>query len=200
MKLLLLLLTGCSHDTTTEAVIDTSYGSGETADTADSRPPDDALPPGSCTDPTYNPWLDTCAADFFAPCFQPTGTCEVEAGTSGFVTTWSNGTVLTIALGAGMPPTATLTLTAADGTVCATGEPASESVCPTTVEQVGTTFTRTSDGATRTWCVAMAERSTTVSCADGETAVSDGTLPGTVTCMFGGDQSCDLSSTMPPPP
>lgn len=197
----LLLFLACGDGSKTEAIIDTSgAGADSSEDTSDSSGPPDSLPPGSCTDPAYNPWIGTCVADYFTPCFAPSGACEVEQGASGFVTTWSNGATLTAELGAGMPPSVTLTLSAADGTVCATGAMASEGVCPTTLEQSGTTFTRTDAGSgSLTFCVTMATMATTVTCPDGTTVSSDGSMPGTVTCMFGGDTSCDMGPMAPPP-
>lgn len=204
MVVLLSLLVACGSSTvSTKATIDTSTDTADTGDTSggadssdsgpDSGPPDSGPPPGDCTDPAYNPWLGSCLDGFFEPCFDPSGTCSTDTGTG--VVTWPNGPVVAIVQGGGMPPALSMTLTGADGSVCATGETVEDDACG--AGNFAATFIRSSDSAALTVCILSGGGGGSVTCPDGSSAEAASGMGGLATCLVGGDESCNL---MPGPP
>lgn len=197
---MILLLLACSTSpSTTAAKIDSAPV--DTADTtSDSAGESDSMPPpfGSCDDQSFNPWYGTCVDTFFEPCFVPSGQCDTVPGDGSSTTTWPNGAVLAMVLGAGMPPPVTMTLTSPDGIVCATGASVESAGCAAADQKMGLVFTRVSDGATEAWCLALDGSSVEVTCADGSEQTSPPGTPGAVACMFGGDLSCDPFGGPPP--
>lgn len=126
---------------------------------------DDATvdPTPSCDNPDYNPWAGTCVETFAADCFDPEGACEgvIDTSTGSTSFTWANGASVDSEI-AGMGYETTLT--ASNGTVCATAETPlmpGQGDCFST-----TTYTRASDGAQMTFCIYQ-DQSMDVTCPDG---------------------------------
>ncbi len=153
---------------------------------------DDDTGSGECDDPSYNPYAGTCVETFMAACFDPSGECSGTYDLSGNTEiTWDNGAqVVSEVTVSGTTAVVLTTLYASSGTECAVGE--------TTQGEGGcfsqTVYTRTSDGATQTYCT-QTDGSVSVTCDDGSTVdVSSGQADGAETCQYGGDgRECTMS-------
>lgn len=150
-------------------------------DGGDSKPDDDSSTDDevtACEDPAQNPFAGTCVETFLAGCFDPSGDCTYAQQGANVILTWENGATVETAAGR----TTTTTLTASDGTVCATG---------TTVVGAGdcfaqTTYVRASDSAEQVWCTYQ-DGSFDVQCPDGSTvSVTAEESSSANSCQYGG--------------
>ncbi len=151
-------------------------GSGDTSTT----PPPSSTGTAACSDPSANPLSGTCVETFLAGCFDPAGACTSAQTGLNSTLTWDNGASVTTQ--AGM--TTTTTISASDGTECATG---------LTEINVDGCFSETTyrrpDGATQTWCFHQ-DTSFEVTCDDGTVIpVAAGQSDSATSCQYGG-QTC----------
>lgn len=156
-------------------------GKGDTDET-DTTPPTNTTDQGGCRDPEVNPWAGTCVETYLAGCFDPTGSCTGERqGVMGLIMTWENGATVEQS---GL----TTTLTASNGTVCAT---AVTSVTP--VGDCFSTTTYTDDGGDEMQYCIHADGSMGITCADGssfEITAEEAQSPSGQSCQYGGGEEC----------
>lgn len=146
-----------------------------------------------CDDPSSNPYAGTCVETYLADCWDPSGECEgvIETTTGNSSFTWENGAQMTTEVTVSGTSAAVLTtLYNSGGVECAVAE---------TVQGGGgcfsqTTYTRTADGATQTYCT-QEDGSVTVTCDDGSTVdVSSGQSAAAEECQAGGgSQECSTT-------
>lgn len=153
---------------------------------------DDDTASGECGDPDYNPYAGTCVESFMAACFDPSGECDGTYDLTGNTTlTWENGAQVVSEVGvSGTSAVVITTLYASSGTECAVGE---------TTQGAGgcfsqTVYTRTSDGATQTWCT-QEDGSVSVTCDDGSTVDVDASQSTAAEeCQYGSDAgACEVT-------
>lgn len=146
-----------------------------------------------CDDPASNPYAGTCVETYLADCWDPSGECDgvVDPTTGSTSFTWENGAAMTSEVTiSGTSAVVLTTLYNSGGVECAVAE---------TIQGGGgcfaeTTYTRTADGATQTYCT-QEDGSLSVTCDDGSTVdVSSAEADAASTCQAGGDtQECSTS-------
>lgn len=182
--LLALVLIACSGDGADDSTpTTTSPGSTSTTPTAAAV---------DCSDPSENPFAGTCVETFMAACFDPTGTCDGTVDMMGNTElVWASGATVTTQTDFSNPlnPSVITTLTASDGTECATGiTDVNEGGCASR-----TTYTRTSDGAQQVYCIQL-DGSMTVTC-DNATVIEVPANQGGAAeqCQYGDAGPCTIT-------
>lgn len=154
---------------------------------------DDDSAAADCDDPDSNPYAGTCVETYLADCWDPSGECEgvIETTTGNSSYTWENGAQMTTEVTiSGTSAVVLTTLYNSGGVECAVAE---------TLQGAGgcfsqTTYTRTADGATQTYCT-QEDGSLSVTCDDGSTVdVSAAESDAAGACESGGDaQECSTT-------